>query len=462
MRFWLILKLAAIGALSLVILIALFLVDGLIQSRQNYRAEATEAIGSSYASQQRLVGPMLVQPYRQVISEDRIEDGVKRVVQRTIESAYTTFPTELTVKGEMKPSLRRHGLYNVPVYEFDGTITGHLDAPAPKLDGKVEFGLPYLAFRVTDARGIVGRPSVKVNGNALPVEGAGLTRIEQDNPVHPNAAAGTNLRVLLPSPDAVKQGIDFSVNLALAGTQQLEIVPVGDSNRFEIGSTWGEPLFAGQFLPREREISAAGFQARWDISSLATSAQQQTATSADHLDAVSIALTQGVDAYKLSDRAVKYGILFVFVTFGGFFLFELAKKMLIHPVQYLLVGACLTVFFLLLLSLSEHVSFGYAYLIATCACVGVLTYYLVAVLKSAVYGLSFGSILAALYAAIYGLLISEDNALLLGSVLLFGLIAVAMIGTRRVDWYQRTADLSAKPEPPPHPFNAAAAVGREG
>ena len=103
MRFWLILKLAAIGALSLVILIALFLVDGLIQSRQNYRAEATEAIGSSYASQQRLVGPMLVQPYRQVISEDRIEDGVKRVVQRTIESAYTTFPTELTVKGEMKP-----------------------------------------------------------------------------------------------------------------------------------------------------------------------------------------------------------------------------------------------------------------------------------------------------------------------------------------------------------------------
>jgi len=459
MRFWLILKLAAIGALSLVILIALFLVEVLIQNRQSYRTQATEAIASSYASEQRLVGPMLVQPYRQVISEDRVEDGVKRVVQRTIESAYTSFPTELTVKGEMKPSLRRHGLYNVPVYEFDGTITGHMDAPAPKLDGKVEFGLPYLAFRVKDARGIVGRPSVKVNGTGLPVEGAGLTRMEQDNPVHPSVVAGSNLRVLLPSPDAVKQGVDFSVDLALAGTQQLEIVPIGDTNRFEIASTWSEPLFAGQFLPREREISAAGFNARWDISSLATSAQQQTAVSADHLDAVSIALTQGVDAYKLSDRAVKYGILFVFVTFGGFFLFELAKKMLIHPVQYLLVGACLTVFFLLLLSLSEHVSFGYAYLIATCACVGVLTYYLVAVLNSTVYGLSFGSILAALYAAIYGLLISEDNALLLGSVLLFGLIAVAMIGTRRVDWYQRTADLSAKPEPPPQPFSAVGGAG---
>jgi len=459
MKFWLILKLVAIGALSLVILIALFLVDGLITDRQNYRKQATESIASSYASEQRIVGPVLVQPYRQVIAEQTEQNGTRRIVQRTIESTYTTFPAELAVKGEMKPSLRRHGLYEVPVYEFDGTMAGHLDAPAPKLEGKVEYGLPYLAFRVKDARGIVGRPTVKVNGTALAVEGVGLTRLEQDTPVHPNVLPGTNLRVLLPSAETLKQGVDFSVNLALAGTEQLEIVPVADTNRIEISSTWVEPLFAGQFLPRDREITNAGFHAKWDVSSLATAAQQQTSRSDEHVDAVSVALTQGVDAYKLSDRAVKYGILFVFVTFGGFFLFELAKEMLIHPVQYLLVGACLTVFFLLLMSLSEHLSFGYAYLIATVACAGVLTYYLVAVLKSRVYGLSFGAILATMYAAIYGLLISEDNALLLGSVLLFGLIAIAMTGTRSVDWYQRTADLSRTPEPPPPPFHSVAGVG---
>jgi len=461
MRFWLILKLVAIGALSLVILIALFLVEGLIRERQDYRKQATEAIASSYASEQKIVGPVLVQPYRQVISEETVENGKKQVVQRTVESTYTMFPAELYVKGEMKPSLRRHGLYQVPVYEFDGKLSGHVDAPAPKLEGRVEYGLPYLAFRMKDARGIVGRPTVKVNGVTLPVEGVALTKMESDSPVHRDVLAGTNLRVVLPGAEALKQGIDFSVELALAGTQQFEIVPVADTNHFDISSTWAEPLFAGQFLPRERQISDAGFHATWDISSLATSAQQQTAKADGTLDAISVTLTQGVDAYTLSDRAVKYGILFVFVTFGGFFLFELAKKMLIHPVQYLLVGACLTVFFLLLVSFSEHLSFGYAYLLATTACVGVLTYYLVAVLKSKVYGLSFGAILTTMYAAIYGLLVSEDNARLMGSVMLFGLIAIAMIGTRKVDWYQRTADLDSakKPGAPPPPFPSAAGLG---
>lgn len=460
MRFWLILKLVAIGALSLVILIALFLVEGLITDRQNYRKQATDEIATSYASEQRIVGPVLVQPYRQVIQEETIQDGQKRLIPRTIESTYTVFPTELKVKGEMKPSLRRHGLYQVPVYEFDGTMGGHVDAPTPKLDGKVEFGVPYLAFRVKDARGIVGRPAVKVNGVAVPAEGAALTKLEQDNPVHPDVLTGTNLRVMLPA-EALKNGLDFSMDLALAGTQQLEIVPVADSNHFDISSTWAEPLFAGQFLPRDREITDAGFHATWDISSLATGAQQQFYKPDAEEDAMSICLTQGVDAYTLSDRAVKYGILFVFVTFGGFFLFELAKKMLIHPVQYLLVGACLTAFFLLLVSFSEHISFGYAYLIASAACIGVLTFYLVAVLKSRVYGFSFGAILTTMYAAIYGLLVSEDNSLMLGSVLLFGLIAIAMIGTRHVDWYQKTADLGAakKPEPPPPPFSSVAGLG---
>ena len=139
---------------------------------------------------------------------------------------------------------------------------------------------------------------------------------------------------------------------------------------------------------------------------------------------------------------MKYGILFVFLTFGGFFLFEIAKQMLIHPVQYLLVGACLTVFFLLLISFSEHITFALAYLISSVACIGLMTYYLVFVLHSREYGLAFGGILAVLYAAIYGLLISEDNALLLGSLLLFGLIAIVMIATRKVDWYEKTADIT--------------------
>ena len=155
------------------------------------------------------------------------------------------------------------------------------------------------------------------------------------------------------------------------------------------------------------------------------------------MDTVSVTLADPIDPYRLADRAVKYGILFVLLTFGGFFLFEVGKQMRIHPVQYLLVGLCQSVFFLLLVSFSEHMRFGTAYSIATGACIGMLTYYLTFVLGSRVYGLAFGGALAALYGCIYGLLIAEDNSLLLGSLLLFGVIALAMIATRRVDWYER-------------------------
>lgn len=170
-----------------------------------------------------------------------------------------------------------------------------------------------------------------------------------------------------------------------------------------------------------------------------------------NVDVISVSLADTIDPYRLSDRAVKYGILFVLLTFGGFFLFELLKQMLIHPVQYLLVGFCQAVFFLLLISFSEHISFGLAYLAASAACIGLLTFYLSFVLKSAKFGLAFGGILAMLYGAIYGLLVSEDNALLLGSLLLFGVIAIVMIFTRKVDWYQKTKDLGGTDTAPPTP-----------
>ena len=439
----LLLKLLVIGGLALVILIALFLVDGVITDRQSSRDDAVASITASYASRQKIFGPLLVQPYRQVTEKVTMDNGKTKTEPVTVESTYTTFPQGLTVKGVLQPSMRRHGLYRVPVYEFDGTMSGHFEVTAPKLEGKVEYGVPYLAFRVADARGIVGRPTAQLNGVAYPVQGAMVTEMEQDNPVHPALAWGTNLRVLVPGMAGKAGGVDFKVDLALAGTQKLEIVPVADMNHFELSSPWAEPLFAGQFLPRTREISKDGFHAVWDVSSLASATQQQlVADPSNGGDAINVSLSDPIDAYRLSDRAVKYGILFVFLTFGGFFLFEIAKQMLIHPVQYLLVGACLTVFFLLLISFSEHITFALAYLISSVACIGLMTYYLVFVLHSREYGLAFGGILAVLYAAIYGLLISEDNALLLGSLLLFGLIAIVMIATRKVDWYEKTADIT--------------------
>ncbi|HRO26963.1 MAG TPA: inner membrane CreD family protein, partial [Luteimonas sp.] len=152
-----------------------------------------------------------------------------------------------------------------------------------------------------------------------------------------------------------------------------------------------------------------------------------------------------VNPYLQAERATKYGLLFVLLTFVGFFMFELIKRLPIHPIQYALVGLAIAIFFLLLVSLSEHVAFGYAYLAAAAACIGLIGYYLSAVLRSAVRGIGFAAMLATLYAALYGLLVSEDNALVLGAGLLFLILAVIMVVTRRIDWYQLSSAAASRP-----------------
>lgn len=226
----------------------------------------------------------------------------------------------------------------------------------------------------------------------------------------------------------------------------LSVAPVGDSNVVEMRSGWQSPLFSGQFLPRTREVGKDGFSARWEVSSLASGTQSQLGQDPSNaLDVVSISLTTLLDPYALSRRAVKYGILFVVLTFGGFFVFELVKQLAIHPMQYLLVGFGLAIFFLLLVSFSEHMPFGVAYTLATGACVGLLTFYLSYVLRSVARGVSFGAMLSSIYATIYGLLISEDNALILGSLMLFAVLGTVLFVTRKVDWYR---GVPATPPPP--------------
>jgi inner membrane protein len=340
----------------------------------------------------------------------------------------------LNMRGVMLPSERRHGLYKVEVFELQGRLRGHYDVVDPQTEGTVVWGEPYLALSVTDVRGIVGTPKVLVNGiEETMFQGAPVTSGWQPN-----------LRVPLHGKTSLKGQVDFTVDLNLAGTETLSMAPVGDSNLLEIRSAWRSPLFGGQFLPRTREVAKTGFHAVWEVSSLASGTQVQLqASPVKAVDLMTVSLTTLLDPYSLSNRAVKYGILFVVLTFGGFFIFELMKHLPIHPIQYLLVGFGLAIFFLLLVSFSEHMPFGAAYLIASIACIGLLTFYLSFVLRSATRGLGFGAMLTSFYAAIYGLLVSEDNALILGSLMLFILLAAVMYVTRNVDWYRGNAEASS-------------------
>ncbi|WP_172675187.1 cell envelope integrity protein CreD, partial [Stenotrophomonas pictorum] len=237
----------------------------------------------------------------------------------------------------------------------------------------------------------------------------------------------------------LSDGRKVELEFVLDGTRSLSVVPVGDDTRVDIASSWPHPQFSGSFSPHERSVDDRGFKASWAVSSLASAAQEQLRRNliADaEVESLTVALVDPVDVYTQADRATKYGILFVLLTFVGFALFELIKQLRIHPLQYLLVGLALAIFFLLLISLSEQIAFWQAYLVSAAACIGLQGFYLSGVLRSWKYGLMFSTLLTLLYGALFLLLGSENNALLLGSLLLFGILALIMWITRKIDWYE--------------------------
>lgn len=426
----LLVKFVVVGVVSAIILAALGWVSWIISDREDYRQAAVKSISESYASGQRFVAPVLVQPYTDIKPE--IRDG-KVLPPRELSGRYLVFPVEMRMRGTLVPTERYHGLYKVSVYEMQVHVESTIDVPASPMGEVSRYGQAYLALGVSDVRGLVGTPRISVNGTEIAV-----TQDDRQKPL--------GLKVPLAGLEGGKAAkLLVRLDLTLAGTQEVAIAPVANSNQVSMESTWPSPLFGGKFLPRSRFVSRAGFKAVWDVSSLSAATQQQMSENlSGPVDTLNVSLLETVDPYKLSMRAVKYGVLFVLLTFAGLFGFEVVEREPMHPVQYLLVGLGLAIFFLLLVSFSEHTPFAIAYLVASGSTIALLGFYLSYVLRRVSRGVIFASILAVLYAAIYGLLILEENALLLGSLLLFGMLAVAMYVTRSVDWYRSGVGLAAE------------------
>jgi inner membrane protein len=231
--------------------------------------------------------------------------------------------------------------------------------------------------------------------------------------------------------------------------RSLAFVPIGKTNVVQLRAAWPHPNFGGRFLPQTKQSDEHGFSARWEVSHLASRNSdllQRGLKDPSSLETFDVSFIEPVNIYQQAERAVKYGVLFIALTFAAFFLFEILKDLRIHPLQYGLVGLALAVFFLLLVSLSEHVTFLYAYLAASVSCVLLIGYYLSHVLGGWRRGAAFAVKLALLYGVLYGLLLSEDNALMLGSLLLFVALAAIMVLTRRIDWYRLGTSKKALPE----------------
>lgn len=439
MRLWL--KILMVAGMTLAILVPLLLIRGTIHERQGYRLQAVADIAANFGGRQVFGGPVLVVPYTETVEDEVVqEDGqVRRVVQRR-PGSWTFFPEMLAIEGSLQPDTRRRGLHEVRVYQWDGAAIARFDLRLPPPEDAAasrEIGRPWLSYGIADVRGLRGTPRLLVDGAAMtPLQGIG----HADGP-------GLHVRLDAPGADG-RMRLETRIELQLRGTETFAMMPYGRNNDLRLASSWRHPRFEG--VSPQHDIDAGGFRARWQVASVASNAQRRylqdpaVGMPGGVQDAVSVSLVDPVNLYLQAERATKYGLLFVLLTFVGFFMFELLKRLPIHPIQYALVGLAIAIFFLLLVSLSEHIAFGLAYLCAAAACIGLIAFYLSAVLHSTVRGVGFAAMLAALYAALYGLLVSEDNALVLGAGLLFMVLAAIMAATRKVDWYQ----LSARPVAP--------------
>lgn len=447
-------KVVVLLFITLLLLIPLAQIGALIDGRGESRQEAAAELARTYAGPQTLTGPVIYVPYTERWTEEGTDSqGMRTWIARSRDRSRILFPGTMDITGSMEPEERYRGIFRVLFYRFSGQATGGFPAftaPAPARQEKnstLEAGTPMVVIGLGDVRGIQGTPVLQLGG----------TQMRFRQPV-PGAAQelGRGLHAPLEGPllEAFRRGepMTFVLDLNLVGQERLSIVPVAGETSAGIKSSWAHPSFGGNFLATARTVTESGFDAQWKISSLVTSAQAQLAAAAESktrpaegLESFNVSLIQPLNVYSMTERAVKYGALFIGLTLMAAFLFELFKNLRLHPVQYGLVGFSIALFFLLLLALSEKLPFLAAYGIAACASVALLAVYFSAVLRSGRRGLPLAGFVGVLYAALYGLLSSEDNALLLGSLLLFGMVALLMLATRKVDWYAFGARPNAVP-----------------
>ena len=470
MKFNLIAKFATLAVVLMALVFGLGLIKDVVQDRNAYRNDAARSVASSIAGSQNIIGPFM---HSACVETWDVKGLDKNMMEERREFMLTALPETLTVKSSVGIESRARSLYAVNVF----TLKAQLAAQWPSLEklkptptvknSRMVCGAPVVMLAVDDPRGLRS-VSLQVDGEAHKFKAGTF---------HPSYSRGVH--AMLPDVIRHKTGtVTVDIHLELVGTQQLSIVPLADTTQVRMQSSWPHPSFGGRFSPAERTISDNGFDASWRITSMASNAGQAvvqaqpvcsgsesgddtptvsaaaaatvavaSASSTPQASVVACAETlqvgfvDPVNPYSLSDRATKYGLLFIALTFLVVGLFELIHKLRVHPVQYFLVGCALSIFFLLLVSLSEHLNFALAYAVAAAGCVSLLAFYASHMLGGLKRGIPFGAGAALLYGLLYVLLQLEQTALVVGSIALFVILALVMALTRKFDWYQMGAGL---------------------
>jgi inner membrane protein len=429
LKFNLYVKIGAIILIILLLLIPTSMIRSLIHERERTQDEAIREVNSKWAEEQYLEGPFISIPYIKNVKEYSREEGKDKIIQ--IKEYIHVLPEKLEITGEVNPEKRYRGIYEIVVYNSKLKISGFfnpIDFVELGIETKnIKFDKAEFVLGINDLRGIEKQISLKW--------------AEEEMFFNPGVSSkdivrsGINAQIDI-DPDDSSQ-IHFSMDIDLNGSQMLYFTPVGKVTDVTINSDWKNPSFNGAFLPDTRNVSDTGFFAHWNVLHLNRNFPQIWTSSQHHIknSAFGVDLKLPVDSYQKSYRSIQYAILFIVFTFLVFFFIEVLNKILIHPIHYILVGLALVIFFTLLLSLSEHIPFNFAFILSSLATLILISGYVKAILKSKKLTALIASILFILYAFIYIVIQIQDYALLIGSLGLFIILSLVMYFARKVDWY---------------------------
>ncbi len=426
-------KILLIGFLILLLQIPIYQIREVIKERQQTREEAVKEVTEKWGRSQSLVGPSIIVPYINRSSEP--SSSGQRRFGPSVE--YATFlPEELKVSGKLESQLLHRGIYEIPVYRMSVDMIGRFSCPDfsewAVEPNDILWDRAYLSMRITDAWAMTKSPKLLWNGRQLDFLPSSGEYGKNYEGIHVKLADDLN-----------GDSFNFSFSLELNGSVGAFFVPFGRDTEVRIDSDWNSPSFQGTWLPKNRTVGSDGFEATWNVPFLSRNYAQKWLNSAGMEQDVfeskfGVEMISPVDHYRMSQRSVKYQILFLVLTFATLWLFEVLAKIRVHPVQYLLIGVGMCLFYLLELSLAEHFGFIRSYMIASAAIIILVTLYSAAVLKTSKRAIIVGLVVTLLYIYLYVLLMIEDYALLAGSIGLFISLAAIMFLTRKVNWYSLT------------------------
>lgn len=412
-----------VAAMTLMLLIPGCMVQSVIKERMRTRDEAVSKIDAKWSYAQTVSGPILSIPFTTI---HRVNEKTGEVV--LTENVFNVTPSTLEIRTKLYPEERYYGIYKTIVYKSVIEITGEfapLDSETMP-DGNFNPEKTYLRIGLSDLRGISDNIRFEMNGRSYGMDAAGYSDPLMGEILIINTGE-------LPRAEA----LTFNCTLELKGSASINFLPLGRTTTVTVAGEWPDPGFAGNYSP-EYTLSEEGFEAVWQVLRFNRNVPDTWINDNIRSDrdlSFGVNLVDRVDLYQQNMRSTKYALMFIALTFVVFFFVEIFTKRRIHPIQYLLVGVALILFYSLLLSISEPLGFGWAYLISSGATIGLITAYASSIFKQSRPTLLLAFILSLLYGFLYVILQLEDVALLAGSVGLFVILGIVMYFSRRISWY---------------------------